>query len=77
MARWASDRRETPAVPMRVVDLIYGGRLESIKEGMCLPPPIGCGKEATVFRDELSRREYRISGLCQVCQDTIFCEPPE
>ena len=24
------------------------------------------------FRDELSRKESRISGLCQTCQDEIF-----
>lgn len=24
------------------------------------------------FKDQLSRREYEISGLCQKCQDKIF-----
>lgn len=24
------------------------------------------------FRDECSRREYKISGLCQECQDKVF-----
>lgn len=24
------------------------------------------------FRDMLSKREYTISGLCQVCQDRVF-----
>jgi hypothetical protein len=24
------------------------------------------------FRDFLSRREYRISGMCQTCQDDVF-----
>jgi len=24
------------------------------------------------FRDDLSRKEYEISGLCQKCQDNIF-----
>jgi transcription initiation factor IIE alpha subunit len=27
------------------------------------------------FTDEISRREYSISGLCQKCQDEIF-QPP-
>lgn len=31
-----------------------------------------CGKPATEFRDDLSRREYGISGLCQACQDKVF-----
>ena len=26
----------------------------------------------TEFRDELSRKEYRLSGLCQDCQDETF-----
>lgn len=24
------------------------------------------------FRDELSRREFKISGMCQKCQDSVF-----
>ena len=33
---------------------------------------VKCGEAATDFRDELSRKEYGISGLCQRCQDGIF-----
>lgn len=33
-----------------------------------------CGKSANEFRDELSQREYGISGLCQACQDSFFSE---
>lgn len=31
-----------------------------------------CGQEVTGFDDDLSLREYRISGLCQSCQDGVF-----
>ena len=31
-----------------------------------------CGKQATEFKDELSVKEYRISGMCQECQDGFF-----
>lgn len=33
-----------------------------------------CDKEIVInnFRDEKSRKEYAISGLCQSCQDDIF-----
>lgn len=31
-----------------------------------------CGGPATDFKDELSKREYSISGFCQKCQDAIF-----
>jgi hypothetical protein len=31
-----------------------------------------CRKPAENFRDELSRKEYTISALCQHCQDEVF-----
>lgn len=31
-----------------------------------------CGKPATDFRNDISRREYTISGMCQKCQDDFF-----
>lgn len=33
-----------------------------------------CGRKVTEedFRDELSVKEFRISGLCQYCQDKFF-----
>ena len=33
---------------------------------------VKCGELAAEFNDELSRKEYGISGLCQCCQDDIF-----
>ena len=33
---------------------------------------VKCGEGAADFTDELSRKEYGISGLCQCCQDGIF-----
>jgi hypothetical protein len=48
------------------------GRNSAIEGGMCVSPPVGCGKPATEFTDALSRKEYRISGLCQECQDKYF-----
>ena len=36
-----------------------------------------CGKLATEFRDEISKSEYRISSLCQHCQDEVFAQLPE
>jgi hypothetical protein len=51
-------------------------------EGRCVAPPTGCGQPlpgspATAFRDQPSRDEYRITGLCQSCQDRIFVVSPE
>lgn len=47
-------------------------RRESIKANKCMPAPIGCGGDATHFRDKISAKEYTISGLCQNCQDAVF-----
>ena len=33
---------------------------------------VKCGKPANSFKDELSKKEYGISGFCQSCQDDIF-----
>ena len=33
---------------------------------------VKCGESATDFRDEISRKEFGISGFCQSCQDDIF-----
>lgn len=42
----------------------------------CVPAPIGCGRSipslATGFRDQMSRDEYDVSGMCQACQDQVF-----
>jgi len=62
-----------PAITNFLEDVF--GRSSAIKGDTCLKPPIGCGGPATEFRDELSKREYAISGLCQKCQDSIW--PPE
>ena len=31
-----------------------------------------CDGPATDFRNDISRREFTISGLCQSCQDRVF-----
>lgn len=35
-----------------------------------------CSQPIGEFRDELSRREFDISGMCQACQNSVFdvCE---
>ena len=52
-----------------VAEKLFGRkRTDSIATQKC----VVCGGPATEFRDELSRREYQISGLCQKCQDEIW-----
>lgn len=31
-----------------------------------------CGGDASVFKDELSKKEYSLTGWCQTCQDDFF-----
>lgn len=60
----------------RALDALIGGgknaRPRAIQQDVCVAAPIGCGGKAVEFRDEISRREYRISGFCQNCQDNMF-----
>jgi len=48
----------------------FKDEVELVAEGKC---PF-CRSVITEksFRDELSKREFKISGLCQVCQDKTF-----
>ena len=43
-------------------------RKELITENICS----WCGESAEEFEDDLSRKEYKISGMCQACQDDVF-----
>ena len=56
---------------------IFGiDRKGSIEHNTCVAPPIGCGQvienPEKHFRSQISLDEYRISGLCQKCQDEVF-----
>ena len=67
---------EPSAKHSNIVDLLehLAGRTTSITSDVCLKSPFGCGGPATEFRDNLSRKEYTISGLCQTWQDSVFGE---
>lgn len=47
-----------------------GDQVKKAKAGRC--PMCGTPIDITTFKDELSLREYSISGVCQACQDDIF-----
>ena len=55
---------------MQVVGLLGKDRVETIREGHCMM----CNNEfvSENFRDELSEKEYSISGMCQECQDEVY-----
>jgi hypothetical protein len=59
---------KTPEMDELIKELFGIDRRKVIESDMCA----FCGKEAKVFRDPLSAKEYSISGLCQKCQDETY-----
>ena len=66
-----------PAIESILTSLAGESRQDAANELRCIAPPIGCGEKIKGFRDLLSSREHRISGLCQKCQDAFFGETDE
>ena len=64
--------RKTPQMEAVLEDMgsvLFGrSRKVTLDNQLC----ISCGCDANHFRDELSRKEYRISCMCQGCQDKVF-----
>ncbi len=59
----------------RLLQDVFGfDRRATIQADRCAPPPVGCGGpvDPDGFRDEASKTEYRISALCQQCQNEVF-----
>lgn len=48
----------------------YDKEVSLVKLGKC--PFCHIETSENDFKDELSKREYKISGLCQKCQDSVF-----
>ena len=60
-------REEAEAI--KPIDILTGGQhSRDIAAGRCT----GCKLPAFEFRNALSQKEHRISGLCQTCQDDVF-----
>ena len=63
--------KKAPAIELLLSGLTRKPRTLTIRGGGCMT----CGKTGIVaesFRDDLSKKEYSISGMCQSCQDDIF-----
>lgn len=50
----------------------FGKEVNLVEKGFC--PFCQVSLSTVEFRDEISRRENKISGLCQKCQDEMFRE---
>lgn len=69
MAEPAGKAEELNSMLDSISKAVFGReRTTSIQSDIC----VTCGKPATTFKDELSRKEYSISGMCQECQDLVF-----
>ena len=55
-----------------LLSLGFDKEVARVKVGLC--PLCGMPVKLEDFKDERSRREYNLSGLCQACQDKIFAE---
>lgn len=68
-----------PSLEHKPVDDIFPDAHRQISQvlGTCASPPYGCGKKVTGFRDEVSAREYKITSICQECQDRLYEEEPD
>jgi hypothetical protein len=63
---------KSPEMENSLTGMFGFDRRDNINKNVCCPAPIGCGGPATEFEDDLSRKEYTISGLCQKCQNSVF-----
>jgi hypothetical protein len=52
------------------IEDMFPGTAKAIAEHKC--PSCKADIDPQSFRDQMSRREFGISGLCQVCQDSIW-----
>ena len=65
---------KAPQIDALLSQIIFNGkdRVEVIASGDCLTCDEARDLKATSFRDDISRKEYSISGMCQSCQDDVF-----
>jgi len=65
---------KNPQIDALLSEIIFNGkdRVTCIKEGTCITCDEAQGLKATSFRDDVSRKEYAISAMCQSCQDDVF-----
>ena len=60
--------KKSPVIEALLSSLTGVSRVGAVHEASC----VTCGGEARIFRDDLSRKEYTISAMCQDCQDSVF-----
>lgn len=62
--------KDNPVKRQLLIDAGMGEEVRRVMLGMC--PFCGLPVSVEDFRDDLSRREFEIAGMCQKCQDEVF-----
>jgi hypothetical protein len=65
---------KNPKIDAILTSLSGTSRVGSVIENICVFRNDG-NEHSMVFTDELSRKEFTISGMCQTCQDSVFGTP--
>ena len=52
----------------RPIASLQSNFIMNLRKGLC----ITCETKIEGFNNENSLKEYRISGMCQICQDSVF-----
>jgi hypothetical protein len=64
----ARPTRKSGSIGRLLDDLMDSDRIAAILADKC----VRCGALAQAFRDDISHREFEISGFCQECQNLVF-----
>lgn len=62
--------QKSPEIENLLTSFMGRSRKECIEAEQ--PICIICDQPVTGFKDDMSLKEYRITGMCQECQDQIF-----
>ena len=65
---------KAPQIDALLSEIVFNGkdRPTCIRKGICITCDDAKGIKETSFRDDISRKEYAISAMCQSCQDDVF-----
>jgi len=64
---------KSPAIELFIANAMGKSRITTIENGLCMT----CDGKAEEFRNDIDRKEYAISGMCQACQDRVFGVPDD
>ena len=68
---------KAPAMDSFIRTLMGKDRAVVIRNGFCMTCESTGNMLEWKWRDELSKKEYAISGMCQSCQDEVFSQYSE